>query len=405
MTCKYNVITRNLTLSDTVCVHPWFNLYIGPAGDIQPCCDSDHSMSLGNIKNNSISEIVNSDKFINVQKLMLSRKRPPECSRCYNLEDQGIESKRNKLNAQFKQQYKEITTKQQHSFNANSLDLNLGNTCNFKCRMCTGFSSSKLRSEEIEINTHGIEYSYIKQHQIKNRINEINNYALTASRLSFAGGESLLINEYNNILDFLITNNRIDIELTYSTNLSVLPEHVLERWKYFKNINVIVSIDATSQYAEYYRNGTIWNDIVDNFLKLQSITNVKVAIRSTISIYNAFAMINFQKQWIQQNKMDINNTVINVVEYPDYLTLQVLPVKYKNKLNDKILKHIDMLSAINANKLIHQWTRIQQFMYSKDTSHKLKKFFSYTDKLDKHRGENFSKIFKEYINLRNHVGE
>lgn len=388
------------TVNDTVCVHPWFNLYIGPAGDIQPCCDSDHSMSLGNIKDYRINEIINSSNFNNIRKTMLDAKRPIECARCYSLEDQNIESKRNKLNKKYNTLFKKIITKNP-MFNTKFLDLNLGNTCNFKCRMCTGFSSSKLRSEEIEINTHGIEYKYIKQQQIKDRVNEITQHSLNAEKISFAGGESMLINEYNTILDFLIANNKSNVDITYSTNLSILPENVLKRWKFFNNITVIVSLDAINEVAEYYRNGTVWSDIERNFIVLSNIENVEVIIRSTISIYNAFAVIDFQKKWITENKSNFNNSIINIVEYPEYLSIQVLPTSVKNKLNNKIKEHIEFLNKTSADNLIQQWKRIQKFMYSKDLSHRLDDFFKYTDKLDKHRGEKFSKIFNEYNNLKN----
>ena len=44
---------------DTFCILPWMHLYVGPDGNVLPCCVADQRLPLGNIKQESISSIMN----------------------------------------------------------------------------------------------------------------------------------------------------------------------------------------------------------------------------------------------------------------------------------------------------------------------------------------------------------
>jgi sulfatase maturation enzyme AslB (radical SAM superfamily) len=334
---------------------------------------------------------------------MLNNERPLECAPCYDLEDRGIESKRNRVNKKYANEYDCIIGGVE-TMDISRLDINIGSTCNFKCRMCTGFSSSRLRAEEKHINTHGdIEYKVISQSDINNVMPEILHMVDTVDSIAFAGGESLLISEYNLILERLIKTNRTNVNISYSSNISILPKRAMKLWDSFSNINVTVSIDSIGEHAEYYRNGTKWDNIVKNYDELMS-KNINVTIRSTLSIYNAFRLIQFQNEWISKKLIHPDDMSINVVEYPDYLSVQVLPLSYRNRLNSSIDAHIEFLNGYNSIMLIRQWERIQQFL-TIDNSYKLNNFFEYTDKLDTHRLEKFELLHPEYINLRQHIGE
>lgn len=387
----------------TMCVHPWFQLHVGTGGDVLPCCDSVHSLPIGNIKNDSISDIISSDKFNAIREKMRNGERPLECATCFDLEDMGIESKRNIVNKQYPTNYNDIVEGAE-TMNISRIDINLGSTCNFKCRMCTGFSSSRLRAEEKKINTHGdITYPIMTQSDIDNVMPEILDMVETIDSFSFAGGESLLISEYNRILERLIQLNRTDVKITYTSNLSVLPKKTMKLWDKLSNIHVKASIDSVNEHAEYNRHGTKWNEVKANYIRLKN-SSINMSINSTLTIYNAFRLIPFHQEWIEASLIHPNAMNINVVEHPDYLSVQVLPLYYRNLLNSHIEEHIEFLKGYNSASLIHKWKRIQKFLLV-DNSHKLNNFFKYTDKLDGHRVEGFEFTHPEYIGLRQHIGE
>lgn len=402
--CQY---TPTVIPTETICVLPWYHLFIGTGGDVLPCCDSIHSLPLGSVNDDSIDTIVNSSKFNAVREKMISGKRPKECSSCYDIEDIGIESKRHKMNKIYKDKYDSVVNGNATKMNVKLMDINLGNTCNFKCRMCTGFSSSRLRAEEKKIDTHGtLAYKILPQNSLDKIMPELLDLVNEADSVYFAGGESLLIPEYNRVLERLIHLEKLDLDITYATNLSLLPKKAIRYWKKFNNMTVIVSIDSDKEHAEYYRHGTKWNSIIENYNTLfNDYPNIKLQIRSTLSIYNAFRLMPLQVKWIKDGLIEPHNMIINIIEHPDYQSVQVLPAKYKNKLTRLIDQHIEFLNCYNNSDILtQQWLTIRKFL-TIDMSFKLKQFFEYTYKLDAHREEQFELLHPEYIGLRQHIGE
>ena len=38
--------------SKTFCILPWIHQYVGPPGDVKPCCVYEHQQEIGNLKKN-----------------------------------------------------------------------------------------------------------------------------------------------------------------------------------------------------------------------------------------------------------------------------------------------------------------------------------------------------------------
>lgn len=65
------------------CVSPWACVYVFPDGGVKPCLSN--SYAFGNIKENSFSEIWNSQKAIKFRRLLKKNKMFPACIRCTEL--------------------------------------------------------------------------------------------------------------------------------------------------------------------------------------------------------------------------------------------------------------------------------------------------------------------------------
>ena len=104
-TLSYNIIDgdfKKVILSgDTLCTAPWMHLYINPQGLVGPCCEFDEKYPLGNISENSLSEIANSIEMKTVRKQMMSGQRPNVCSVCWAKEDAQLPSNRKSFNHKF----------------------------------------------------------------------------------------------------------------------------------------------------------------------------------------------------------------------------------------------------------------------------------------------------------------
>jgi radical SAM protein with 4Fe4S-binding SPASM domain len=406
--CKFQV--KEKKTASSLCVLPWMHLFIGTSGDIIPCCESMYSMPIGNIKDDTIANIMNSEKFKTIRKNMLEGRHSIECSRCYDAEDNGVESERDRQNKKWQADIELINETANRdgsvdNFLPKTVHIRFDNTCNFKCRMCTGYSSSRLEAEEKKTKIHGeVTYQTLTLQQRNDNMSEVYSMLESVELIDFAGGESLIIPTYNKILQRLKKLNKTDVKLQYSSNLSVLSKQTLAHWRDFPDILLSASLDSDGKHAEYNRSGTVWEKIEENYSVLvNEYPHVVIRVHSAVSIYNVFKVMEFQYRWITSRKISASNMKMNLVRDPDYLSIQVLPLNYKKTLSSRIDKHVAFLDAHNCERLISQWREIQYFLMYKDNSFKLERFFDYTDALDTHRNENFESMHAEYKDLRQYI--
>lgn len=72
-------------------MHPFTGLATREDGAIQVCC---RSHPIGFIQKETLEEVWNNDTMKRIRESVLTNKRPPECEPCFSLEDQGVESLR-----------------------------------------------------------------------------------------------------------------------------------------------------------------------------------------------------------------------------------------------------------------------------------------------------------------------
>lgn len=146
--------------SRTFCILPWVHIFADEAGTLYPCCRSvdtqlpnvDESKRPYRIQDeNGVTDGWNSTYMRTLRLGMLAGERPSPCDRCYAIEDSGITSYRQTVNAQYAERIPELVAgtsaagEAPHHFL--SFDLRLGNLCNLRCRMCSPQSSKALIQE------------------------------------------------------------------------------------------------------------------------------------------------------------------------------------------------------------------------------------------------------------------
>lgn len=389
--------------TDTFCVLPWMHLYIGPDGNVLPCCRSDRDFSMGNIQTTSISDIAKSEQFNQLRSNMLNGKRSKECSSCYVREDAGLISSREKYNLEWKR----FDTSNLNpdgtieSFNPVLFDIRLNNVCNLKCRMCDGYFSSSIAQEEVELfNKPG---GLLKSRQRSASLEEILNYVQHAEQIYFAGGEPLLANEHYEILNKLISSGNTDLEICYNTNFTNLfykNQPITNWWKHFKNIRVGASLDAHGEVASYVRHGTVWSTIEENldFLR-KNCPHVIFSVTSTVGFLNIASLIELQQTWHQTGRLPISNFSFIILTQPEHLSVTALPLHHKTRVEQLIKSHINWCYSNSADTLAMLWQDVLSYMWSRDDSHHLGEFKRLTSIMDNHRHESFKKVFPEYEDL------
>jgi len=68
--------------SKTFCILPWVHQYVGPPGDVKPCCLYEQDMQIGDLKQNTLEEIWNNDSTKQMRLDMLNGVELPGCAKC-----------------------------------------------------------------------------------------------------------------------------------------------------------------------------------------------------------------------------------------------------------------------------------------------------------------------------------
>jgi len=228
-------------------------------------------------------------------------------------------------------------------------------------------------------------------------------------RIYFAGGEPLIMEEHYRILEKFIELGRDDVVISYNTNFSELrfkQYDLLALWRKFKSVGVAASLDAMGPRAEYIRKGTTWRKIEANRLRLmKEAPHVGFSINCTLSLFNAFHMPDFHRDWVERGLVGVDDWNINTLFFQEPQRIQVLPGAFKDRLTAKYEEFISgfLVPRGAGEHTLRAYAGVARFAGEKDLSGLLPSFFELNDRLDEIRGERFENVFPEYEGLRNHV--
>lgn len=412
--------------SKTFCIFPWVHQYVGPPGDVKPCCVYDWKAELGSLKQNTLKEIWNNENTKALRLQFLKGEQHPNCSICNNRAELG-DAFYNSYNKRFFEENPAIqeivaSTKSDGTVDEHKLyyiDVRFNNLCNLKCRSCAPHYSTswvsdhrKLynRTEKLEIDD-GFQYPGSTEVQA---LEEIIPHLSTAEIIYFAGGEPLMQKEHYEVLNKLIEIGNTDIEIRYNTNFSLLKlknyDNVIEYWKKFKNVSVNASLDGSHSRGEYWRSGTDWPTVVSNRLSMLALVpHVQFNISYTLSWPNSHNLVDFHKEWVELGLIGHDNIMINPLDTPPYYCLKNIPEWKKREIELLFLSHIEWLKRYSVHSsAISRYENAINFMYSdvnrEPNLHESLKFFSrITRKLDSIRKENFFAVFPEHKNMQDYM--
>jgi len=387
-------------MSNTLCVLPWMHLATHPNGGASLCCRSNHndaiswakksdSQSLVMLDNDSVSDIMNSDKFVEVRQKMINGERPIECEGCWSDEDKGIKSKRQYENERWAHIVPKLEQKAKlNDVNLIYVELRLGNVCNNACLTCNSYSSTKWYPDEQKISK---DLSWFKLRPMENFkwfekeefYNDLANRSQSVEEIYINGGEPTMIKAHFVYLQKLITMGTAqNVHLVYSLNMMDIPDKLIDLWKDFKQVTVNASIDDLGERNYYIRYPTKWEETVASIEKLNKLSNVNWHVTQTVSILNIYHLAEFG-HWLETTygKTPHHNYVL----YPDYLSIAALPDYYKEELRSHY-----------ASRL-HEWQRKDLLSklhepYQPDLLKKAKEFIIAVDKA---RGLDYKKYIPE----------
>jgi MoaA/NifB/PqqE/SkfB family radical SAM enzyme len=386
------------------CVNADHGMSANNNGTTKICCmiANEEKMALGS---NTIEENFQKIEFVKIREDLQNGVRHKDCTWCWQEEDSGRKSKRLRDN----EKYVGAIARGETPFTGLAkFELNLGNTCNLRCRTCAPYSSSQWVQEQFDLyesknyknDFKAFSINMRKYHQTYDDESpfwqDLEDNLHTIRQFDFYGGEPFLSKKMWRILEICVERGYAkDIELHYATNATVWPEDKIKVFKHFRHVNLNFSIDGIGPVFEYMRYPGKWNEAVDIMKKARLLQaehhDIHVSWCITISslnIYNLPELLEYHKE-----HFNFYGAYLNLVHWPSHFNLSKLPDNVKEIIIDRletIPKHHEQMWHQHIPGVINF---IKNGTPDKQLWEEFKKRLTLHDD---YRGQDFSKTFSEY---------
>ena len=415
-------------------MHPFTGLATREDGAVKICC---RSQPIGWIQDDSLENIWNNSQMREVRKKVLCGERHEACRPCFDLEDQGVESLRqrhikdtipeSRINL-YPNALDTLTEEYTMPFEFPTMEIKLNNLCNLKCRMCHPMDSTSWNDwQEVEpfyqkegnFLPEKIANLNLKRKPYLDSFDDTDNWWDSFEKLlphfrrvEFAGGEPLMDPQHYRILDMLKPYGA-NIELKYATNGTTLGisqgRTIHDYWPHFRSVAVNVSLDGIHDVYNYIRGNGDFNVVEQNIKEIQRIPNVSRVVGAfTAQAGNILQAADCVDYFI--NKMNIV-FYSHRVSYPNCLSAQVLPRELKDiaiKRLEEIKLRVPNFENVKKHPILKQITLQQiqdniNYMNSKDQSHMLNDFIKFNLQLDKSRNQSLFNVMPELLEFKQRV--
>ena len=371
---------------------PWIHLHVGNHGKVNACCVA--NINYGNINDQSLEEIWNGEAIQAIREKFAKGEIDKRCHHCIQREAAGAKSIRQETFENFPN----LNILEKDIKAPIYFDIRFSNVCNFRCRTCYHGASSKWYQDAKQLGTQVAEKAIIKNvNDFEAFIQKCGPALLQAEELYFAGGEPLVTEEHYLLLDWLIKNKATNARLRYNTNFSKLKfkdHNVLEYWARFPKIEILASIDASHELGEYIRKEMSWNTILENREKIRSLDHISFKLSPTVSVMNVAHLPKLYQEALDLKMIQPGDLYLNLLEFPAYFNIQILPKAEKKAIQKKYQKFIDWLQVEkHPVHLIKSFQDILNYMNQENANSTTnqnqlwEKYKSQTKVLDNLRGE------------------
>lgn len=353
------------------CNTPWYEAHIYWDGSLGICCQESRKLHSDdekyNIRNMTLSEWFNSEPVRRFRKDILGNDGLDICSRCYKETEVGGTSRRHRSN-----QKSVIFTKQafDESFlqspgydhfkfsqgmdgltNTLPIDLHidLGNHCNLACKMCYPGASTRIASQYVKWGLPAEQYLGVDWTKDKNVWDRFLTDLLEIPKLKnihFMGGETLLSPRLEELIDFMIAHDRLDVHFSFVTNGTVYKPELIDKLKKFPRVGIEISIETATEHNDYIRQGSSVESVIDNIKKYKKLCHggdVSVTLRPAISAlsvghYHTLLEFALTEQLLIKSL---------IVTNPSYLNPGVLPQSVREQYLIPYVKLLDSLKEVD----------------------------------------------------------
>ena len=375
---------KDVLTNKNFCPMPWTGLMYNVDGRVKNCIRS--ATSLGNIKDNTIEEILLGPVNVAKQTNIIANQPADGCHTCYDLErgKEGFDiiSDRIFYIREFKRT--PLDTYRSNNFDLQTIDVRWTNLCNFACVYCGSDFSSRWADEL------GQKISQPTEQQQQDFSDYIYQHARNLKHVYLAGGEPLLMKENLKLLREL----NPDVNLRINTNLSKVDTGVFDAVCKFKNVHWTVSAETVGAEFEYIRFGGRWQDFLDNLNTIRQFDH-KISFNMLWFLLNYDSVFDYV-DYLKGLGFHNNSFIIGALLTPDYLNIRHLPEDVLNSLKLKLQSKINE----NPGYLLEDSYRNMLHYIEQPTEKNLANSFEQLATMDSRRGVDSSEIFTELYKLK-----
>lgn len=271
--------------------------------------------------------------------------RHESCRACWNDEDAGVQSIRQKFNL-------DLTDVEPIKTQPRILIIKPTNTCNMGCRPCHPSTSTSLYQDFYQLDKElkdftGTFSEYTKQFESirlglgKNNLSVWDTFEEWLPGLHFVdiyGGEPMLAPAmWDRMISVVNKNKTQNTSIQFHTNGTIWNQQYVDILHKFKHVNIGVSIDSDiPSQLEYLRHGVDIEKLYQNLKKYIALSkeysNISVFITFTVSIYNIW----YADDILSALRKYSVPVTVNIVHGPDQYDFRHLPIPVKQQLITKL---------------------------------------------------------------------
>lgn len=350
--------------SSSFCVVPWLHRLVDERGFLKVCCVAegrDNFLTDAGGKRLHVQDklpdvqIFNSPRLVGLRRDMLDGRWDPMCERCRAAEEASGQSSRTGRNNHLRTHIPRLLSETASDGTITAprvrhLDMRLGNHCNLTCRMCSP-GASKLWIEpynRVQPSAYRVDADRLMSLRAIEWFRDpavwqaFRDRAPDLEWLHFAGGEPMMVPQMIDALRMCVeagVSERID--LSYTTNITLLPDEVQDLWPRFKSVSLNCSVDGYGAMNEYIRRPSKWRDVDRHLRTLDRHFHEwnlrEVSITTTVQVYNVLDL-DALYAYLRSGFEHVHPLpLLNPLSWPAYLSVQTLPRAVKERARDKLL--------------------------------------------------------------------
>jgi organic radical activating enzyme len=365
---------------------------------VKPCCvwnfnseyKQTHSINVVNLANWHQHKDLQ-----NARELLAKDIWPENCINCKTIEEQG---RQDSIRLGGEQSCADYTDKDI------TLEIRPGSVCNFACQTCWPAASSRVANfYKLADIKHDIDKTSLTSIDVdrSKSFKDFDFLLPIAQRLKsiiVLGGEPFYDKNCLSFLNWWQENTAA--ELIAFTNGSKLDFNFLNSLK--NKLTLVVSLDAIDKPAEYIRFGTIWSEVLDNYLLARSMKHIDIRVNITTSVYNFY----YLPELINFLLLDWPSVVTFGLSIEKHLNESVIPIQYREEIISRLKSTVELLknsdveegqrwNAINAITSII--TNLEQLPFDIDGHQKLKTFITKMDQVKQIKIEDYCPFVSKLI--------